>query len=93
MKIPDCALRFNEIIGVCKTISPRTLSDVLQDLQEHGLIMRQSYSEIPPRVEYYLTDKGHALWQALIPLFRWAKEHNRQDLDLMDFPCFQAPDP
>ncbi|MFA5296222.1 MAG: helix-turn-helix domain-containing protein [Methanoregulaceae archaeon] len=86
-------LRFNEIIGMCETLSPRSLSEVLHDLQDHGLVTRQSYHEIPPRVEYTLTDEGRALWQALIPLFRWAKEHNHHRPELMVFSCFQAPDP
>lgn len=86
-------MRFNEIISLCRTITPRTLTDVLRDLQDHGLIERHSYSEIPPRVEYALTDQGRALWQALIPLFHWAKEHNQHTDERLGILCFQAPDP
>ena len=42
-------------------ISPRTLSLRLRALEEEGILARQTYPEVPPRVEYALTDKGEAL--------------------------------
>jgi DNA-binding HxlR family transcriptional regulator len=64
-------LRFNEIMEELK-ISPRTLTDTLKELESYELIKRESFNEIPPRVEYTLTDKGANLREAVIPLLKWA---------------------
>src|SRR3954452_21422136 len=53
--------RFSELERACPGISPRTLSERLRVLEEEGLVLRQSFPESPPRVEYALTDKGVAL--------------------------------
>jgi DNA-binding HxlR family transcriptional regulator len=60
-------------------ISPRTLSDVLKDLQQANLISRESFAEIPPRVEYSLTEDGKKLCDAVLPLIRWAEERDTLD--------------
>lgn len=51
-------IRFNELLNSLNDISPRTLSKRLDQLEEHGFITKQKYNEIPPRVEYSLTNKG-----------------------------------
>jgi DNA-binding HxlR family transcriptional regulator len=53
--------RFSEIEHSCHGISPRTLSERLRALEADGILLRHSYPESPPRVEYKLTDKGRAL--------------------------------
>src|ERR687887_2768318 len=53
--------RFSELERSCPGISPRTLSERLRVLEEEGVVLRQSYPESPPRVEYELTQKGEAL--------------------------------
>ena len=53
--------RFSELEHSCSGISPRTLAERLRTLEHEGLVMRRSYAESPPRVEYELTDKGEAL--------------------------------
>jgi DNA-binding HxlR family transcriptional regulator len=53
--------RFTQLEHACHGISPRTLSERLHMLEEEGLVLRRSYPESPPRVEYELTDKGVAL--------------------------------
>ncbi len=57
-------------------ISPKTLSDVLADLKEENLINREAFSEIPPRVEYSLTEDGKQLSVALRPLIQWVEKHD-----------------
>ncbi len=69
-------LRFNELMKELNGISPKTLSDTLKKLKAEGLIKRKSYSEIPPRVEYTLTEDGLELRKAIIPLLRWAAKRN-----------------
>ena len=53
--------RFTELEHACPGISPRTLSERLHMLEQEGIVLRRSYPESPPRVEYALTDKGVAL--------------------------------
>ena len=55
-----------------KGISPTTLTDTLKELQREGLIKRENFAEIPPRVEYTLTRDGVQLRKAILPLLRWA---------------------
>jgi DNA-binding HxlR family transcriptional regulator len=53
--------RFSELEHSCPGISPRTLSERLRALEHERIVERHSYPESPPRVEYELTEKGHAL--------------------------------
>ena len=53
--------RFSELERSLTGISPKTLSERLKRLEEAGIIVRQCFAEVPPRVEYSLTAKGHAL--------------------------------
>src|SRR2546427_13303773 len=53
--------RFSELERSCAGISPRTLSERLRALEDETIVVRHSYPESPPRVEYELTDKGEAL--------------------------------
>jgi len=70
-------LRFNQLMEELKGISPTTLTEMLKELQKEGLIERESFAEIPPRVEYSLTKDGVELRKAIIPLLKWA---SRRDL-------------
>jgi len=53
--------RFNELEKSLKGISAKTLSERLRGLEQEGILTRQAFAEIPPRVEYSLTEKGCAL--------------------------------
>jgi len=72
-------VRFNQLMESLQIVSPKTLSDTLKQLQEEGLIKRESFSEIPPRVEYSLTPDGIGLWCAIIPLLKWTSSRSSQD--------------
>ena len=63
--------RFKEILNHLKKISPKTLSETLKKLTKEGLVIREAYAEIPPRVEYSLTEEGISLWKAITPLLNW----------------------
>lgn len=52
-------------------INPRTLSQRLKDLEEHAIISRHTYAEVPPRVEYQLTKKGQSLSDIIKSMERW----------------------
>ena len=64
-------VRFSELMKELDGISPKTLTDTLVVLQKEGFVGREAFSEIPPRVEYYLTDDGKELWDAILPLLQW----------------------
>jgi len=57
---PGCR-RFGELARSLDGISPKTLSDRLRRLEDAGVVSRACFAEMPPRVEYRLTDKGFAL--------------------------------
>ena len=59
--LADGPCRFCELERSLHGISPRTLSLRLRALEEQGIVARRTYPEVPPRVEYELTDKGDAL--------------------------------
>jgi len=72
-------LRFNKIMENLQGINPKTLSDTLKDLQTEGLITRESFAEIPPRVEYSLTNDGIELRKSIIPLLEWTANRGTTD--------------
>ena len=59
--LSEGARRFTELEHSCRGISPRTLSERLRALEQEGIVVRRSYTESPPRVEYELTEKGECL--------------------------------
>ena len=65
-------LRFSDIEKRLKGISPKTLSDTLSKLRTAGLVERESFNEIPPRVEYQLSKDGLEFRSAILPFIKWA---------------------
>lgn len=65
--------RFGEIRGRLTGVSPKTLTDRLRELEAHGVIGRTVYAEVPPRVEYALTEKGRALRPILEAMGTWGE--------------------
>ncbi len=74
-------MRFNELKTRIKGISQRMLTVTLRSLEEDGIVSRTIYSEIPPRVEYALTDLGKGLLLQLIELASWADINFEQVTD------------
>jgi DNA-binding HxlR family transcriptional regulator len=70
----DEPLRFNELEDALD-ISSTTLSDRLSALVDGGYVTRESYDEIPPRVEYEATEKTRALAPIFVDFYDWAKEY------------------
>lgn len=68
-------MRFNEIHKTIGDISHRMLTVTLRSLETDGLISRKVYAEVPPRVEYNLTETGQSLIPHLQNLTKWAMEH------------------
>ncbi len=67
--------RFNTINKAIHDMSPKVLTDTLRNLESDGLISRHVYAEIPPRVEYSLTDLGKSLMPHIAGLINWALDH------------------
>lgn len=65
--------RYSEIEETFGEVSSSTLSTRLDDLVEAGFLSREQYAEIPPRVEYELTENGEELRERLDPLLEWAE--------------------
>ncbi len=69
--------RFQDLQQSLAGVAPNTLSARLKDLEGHGLIARQLYSEHPPRLEYHLTEKGKTLGPVLKALREWGQRFSR----------------
>ena len=65
-------MRFNQLLEGLPGISAKTLTDALKDLQRTGLVKREAFAEIPPRVQYHLTKEGRELTMLVAPLMVWA---------------------
>lgn len=64
-------MRFSDLLRAMEGISPKTLSLRLKELEDHGIVDRNVFPEVPPRVEYTLTDKGKLLEGIFIELKRF----------------------
>lgn len=68
-------VRFNELQRYIGTVSYKTLSSTLKQLEADGLILREEYPQIPPKVEYSLTERGRSLVPVLDLICEWGDEH------------------
>ncbi len=68
-------IRYNELGRKIPDISSRVLSATLRTLEADGLVSRQSYQEVPPRVEYSLTESGKSLVPIILQLTEWAQNN------------------
>ncbi|MFJ1791782.1 winged helix-turn-helix transcriptional regulator [Kitasatospora griseola] len=66
--------RFGELRRLLPGVTEKVLASHLRELTADGVVRRVSYDEVPPRVEYSLTEDGHRLNDALRPLATWARE-------------------
>lgn len=79
--LADGCSRFCELERSLSGISPRTLSLRLRALEEEGIVERHNYAEVPPRVEYALTEKG----RALLPIVEGMRRYGECWLALTDY--------
>ena len=68
-------LRFNEMRRFMTDCSQKMLSQTLKNLEQSHLVHREVFPEVPPRVEYSLTETGRSLMPVLTALIDWGKEH------------------
>ena len=81
MLIPLCCstlpVRHKQFRGLLKGFSSKTLARRLKELEKGGILERQAYNEIPPRVEYRLTTKGQELVESIINLLQWMRKWSK----------------
>jgi DNA-binding HxlR family transcriptional regulator len=85
--LADGRSRFCELERSLEGISPRTLSLRLRSLEEEGVVERRTYPEVPPRVEYALTEKG----RALVPIVESMRAYGTEWLGAQG-DCAEAPE-
>ncbi|MFI6940606.1 winged helix-turn-helix transcriptional regulator [Streptomyces sp. NPDC050418] len=77
--------RFAELRRAIPGVSEKMLAQHLRQMEEDGLVHRTVYAEVPPRVEYSMTEAGETLNEALLPLGEWGRDRiRREDLDVVD---------
>ena len=68
-------VRFNELKRYISSVTYKTLSLTLKELERDGLVHREEYPQIPPKVEYSLTDRGKSLMPILDALCEWGDKN------------------
>lgn len=71
--------RFGELKKSIGSVSQKVLTAQLRDMEENGLLTRTVYAEVPPRVEYSLTDLGKSLKPILDAMWNWGEEFKAQN--------------
>ena len=78
LKEREC-MRFNALQREIPDISQKMLTVTLRTLEEDGLIDRKIYAEVPPRVEYTLTEVGYSLKPIMDAMWAWGEEYKRRN--------------
>lgn len=71
--------RFGELKNSIGTVSQKVLTAQLRDMEDKGLLTRKVYAEVPPRVEYTLTETGYSLKQILDSMVAWGTDYQRRN--------------
>ena len=71
--------RFGELKKSIGTVSQKVLTAQLRDMEEKGLLTRKVYAEVPPRVEYTLTETGYSLKPILDSMWAWGADYKAKN--------------
>lgn len=74
-------IRYGELKKRLPSIAHKTLSQQLDELEESAIIHREQYNQMPPRVEYSLTEKGKSLIPILIQMAQWGEQNMRSQVE------------
>ena len=72
-------VRYNELHRFIKTVPYKTLTATLKELERDQLILRTEYPQVPPKVEYRLSDRGKSLIPLLHQMCEWGEEHRIEE--------------
>ena len=72
--------RFGELKKSIGTVSQKVLTAQLRDMEENGLVHRKVYAEVPPRVEYSLTELGQSLQPVLDAMRNWGEDYKSKNV-------------
>ena len=75
----DGTKRFGELKKSIGTVSQKVLTAQLRDMEEKGLLTRKVYAEVPPRVEYTLTETGYSLKPVLDAMWTWGADYKAKN--------------
>ena len=75
----DGTKRFGELKKSIGTVSQKVLTTQLRDMEEKGLLTRKVYAEVPPRVEYTLTETGYSLKPILDSMWAWGADYKAKN--------------
>ena len=75
----DGTKRFGELKKSIGTVSQKVLTAQLRDMEEKGLLTRKVYAEVPPRVEYTLTETGYSLKPVLDAMWAWGNDYKAKN--------------
>ena len=75
----DGTKRFGELKKSIGTVSQKVLTAQLRDMEEKGLLTRKVYAEVPPRVEYTLTETGYSLKPVLDAMWTWGADYQTKN--------------
>ncbi|WP_206531783.1 MULTISPECIES: winged helix-turn-helix transcriptional regulator [Sphingobacterium] len=78
----DRKARFGQLDALIENISRKVLTSSLKELEEDGIILREEFKELPPRVEYSLTQKGKALIPIMCQLAKWNEEYYAEGISI-----------
>lgn len=85
--IEEGTKRFGEIKSFISNVSHKTLTNQLRELESDGLITRTIYPEVPPKVEYSITEKGLSLYPILEAMCEWGAKNLNDDYELINPQC------
>ena len=71
----DRPLRFRELQRSLEPITQKELTNRLREFEASGMVHRKVYAEVPPRVEYRMTERGQTIMPLLFALAEWVKQH------------------
>lgn len=80
----DGAKRFNEMRKICPAITQRMLTLQLRELEHDGIVHREVYQQVPPKVEYSLTDFGRTLEPIILSMKQWGETYKMRSQDDME---------
>ena len=79
--------RYNEIQSFIESIPKKTLTTQLRDMEADGLILRTVYSDVPPKVEYAVTELGRSLYSILELMCEWGEKNMSERFEITNSQC------